>query len=103
MSKGDEWVLAIEPTGRIRSLYDDALREVFAALGRVTVSRAGHVEPVTAGGETIGWQADLSPVGGPVLGPFATRQAALDAEQTWVTQVWVAPARPQNTRERRTS
>jgi len=30
------------------------------------------------------WWADLTPVGGPVLGPLDTRESALDAEETWL-------------------
>ena len=30
------------------------------------------------------WWGDMLPVNGPVLGPFKTRQEALDAETTWL-------------------
>jgi hypothetical protein len=32
------------------------------------------------------WTADMSPVGGPVLGPFATRTEALQKETEWLDQ-----------------
>lgn len=32
------------------------------------------------------WFADLSPVNGPVLGPFATRKTALLAEEQWLVE-----------------
>jgi hypothetical protein len=50
------------------------------SLGRLTITRAGHVEPDARGG----WLADLSPVGGPALGPFSRRSEALAAEQLWL-------------------
>lgn len=83
---GDSWLLAIRPDGAARAIYDDRLAPVFAALGRPVVTRAGRVEPVTEDGFAIGWQADLSPVGGPVLGPFASRRDALEAEREWLTR-----------------
>jgi len=67
-------------------MYDDRLLPVLAKLGRMTVRRASHVEPVTVDGFTVGWQADLAPVSGPVLGPFASRREALEAEQGWLRQ-----------------
>ncbi|MHB8866446.1 MAG: hypothetical protein ACYC6N_29010 [Pirellulaceae bacterium] len=38
------------------------------------------------------WHADLSPVGGPVLGPFRWRADALQAECCWLNEHWLAPA-----------
>jgi hypothetical protein len=72
--------LFIVPGGRVRALYDEAID--LATLGRPRIVRASHVEPDERGR----WQADLSPVGGPLLGPFVTRSAALDAEAAWLTQ-----------------
>ena len=68
--------LVIDPSGKARGIYTDALRDVYEALGSMTVRRASHVEP----GEDGLWYADLSPVNGPVLGPFRLRQEALEAE-----------------------
>lgn len=48
--------------------------------GEPSVARASHVEPCAIGWTGGGWTADLSPVNGPVLGPFYTRQEALNAE-----------------------
>lgn len=79
-----EYRLAVRPDGASRAIYADQLAPVFAALGRPVVRRASHVEPVTEDGFTVGWQADLSPVGGPVLGPFPSRQEALEAEREWL-------------------
>lgn len=85
-----EHLLAVDRQGVCQAIYDDGLAPILAALGRAVILRASHVEPVTEDGWTIGWQADLSPVGGPVLGPFAVRQEALDAERAWLTQAWLA-------------
>lgn len=71
----------VEPDGTIRFIYDDKLAEVARGLnGTIHPCRASHVEPTDDGQ----WEADLSPVGGPVLGPFALRQDALDAEVDWL-------------------
>ena len=78
--------LVIDPAGRIDTIYDEALD--LAAFGRMTVTRAGHVEP----GRDGSWTADLRPVGGPVLGPFGLRSEALKAERAWLQENW--PNRP---------
>jgi hypothetical protein len=69
----------IRPNGAVQFVYDDALRGLLA-LGQATIRRASHVEPTRDGQ----WTADLGPIDGPVLGPFETRAAALDAEQAWL-------------------
>ncbi len=75
--------LVIDPAGGVRCLYDEALS--LAEFGRLTIARGSHVEPTDAGL----WTADLSPVGGPLLGPFATRSAALIAEREWLEAHWL--------------
>jgi hypothetical protein len=72
--------ITFEVDGRIKFIYDDSLAEIAQEVGELTIKRASHVEPVF--GE--GWEADMSPVGGPVLGPFFTRGAALEAEREWL-------------------
>lgn len=72
--------LFIAPGGQVRGLYDEAID--LTTLGRPRIVRASHVEPDDRGR----WQADLAPVGGPLLGPFVTRSAALAAEAAWLTQ-----------------
>jgi len=57
------------------------------SLGRVAIRRASHVEPDDDGH----WLADLSPVDGPVLGPFERRSTALDAERDWLARHWLPP------------
>jgi hypothetical protein len=56
-----------------------------AALGSPVITRASHVEPDPQGR----WWADLSPVGGPTLGPFDSRSEALAAERSWLETNWL--------------
>ena len=76
--------LVVTPTGRVRAVYGEAID--LAALGRPDIARASHVEPDESGR----WLADLSPVGGPVLGPFDLRSEALAAEVAWLTDHWLS-------------
>ena len=69
----------VRPDGTIEFLYEDGLRPLLE-LGRATITRASHVEPTPDGR----WTADLSPRGGPVLGPFTLHQQALEAEREWL-------------------
>jgi hypothetical protein len=78
--------LIILPTGEIRCLYDEAID--LAAIGHPVISRASHVEPDAEGQ----WWADLSPVDGPILGPFPRRTEALGAEHIWLEEQWLANA-----------
>lgn len=64
----------------VRCIYDDALAPLLASLGETTTRRASHVEPDPRGG----WQADMSPVGGPILRGFPLRSEALAAEREWL-------------------
>jgi hypothetical protein len=70
--------IIIGKDGTLRFIYSDALA---ALLGerKATVKRASHVEPTDDGR----WTADMTPLGGSVLGPFTLRQEALDAEVAW--------------------
>lgn len=72
--------ILIEPTGRVRFVWDDALAPLIDAGRVVEVSRVSHVEPTPSGQ----WTADLSPCDGPTLGPFPLRAQALEAEREWV-------------------
>ena len=82
--------LVIEPGGRVRCLYGEAVD--LTSLGVLSIRRASHVEPDDAGS----WWADLAPVGGPRLGPFTLRSLALDAETAWLERHWLKapPAAP---------
>lgn len=74
--------LLIGQGGRVRCVYDETIE--LHALGRPAVSRASHVEPDRHGR----WFADLSPVDGPLLGPFSRRSDALTAESAWLAVNW---------------
>jgi hypothetical protein len=76
-------LLIVEPDGCIRCMYAEVID--LTTLGRVTIARASHVEPDDLGQ----WNADLQPVDGPVLGPFACRSEALAAEVAWLEQHWL--------------
>ena len=74
--------IIIEAGGAVRCIYSEEID--LAAIGSPTITRASHVEPDQHGR----WQADMGPVGGPLLGPFRTRSEALAAEQAWLEQNW---------------
>ena len=76
--------IIINNCGNCRCVYDEA--SPVSALGRIRIRRGSHVEPV-AGGK---WLADMSPVGGPVLGPFNFRSRALAAERRWLAKHWMS-------------
>ena len=79
-------ILRVESAGRVEALYAEAID--LAALGELAIRRAGHVEPDGAGN----WFADLSPVGGPRLGPFRLRSEALRAEEDWLDKLLLGAA-----------
>jgi len=78
--------MTFEVDGRVKFIYDDTLAAVATEIGRVSVARASHVEPACQFFHDVrdGWAADMGPVGGPILGPFATREEALLAERVWL-------------------
>jgi hypothetical protein len=78
--------LLIEPQGHVRCIYAEAID--LSSLGELTVRRGSYVEPDGHGH----WTADLSPVSGPVLGPFVLRSKALSAELAWLEANWLTPA-----------
>ena len=65
--------------GCLRTIYSDDVLELIRQ-GEARISRASHVEPDDSGQ----WTADLSPVGGPILGPYDLRETALQAEVAWL-------------------
>lgn len=75
----------IDPHGNGRCIYGEAID--LRAIGDVLIQRGSHVEPDVSGV----WWADLSPVGGPKLGPFSTRSLALQAEVKWLEAFWLTP------------
>ena len=77
--------LVIDPTGRVTTIYDEAID--LASLGLLIITRASSVEPTP----DARWLADLSPVRGPRLGPFRQRSEALAAEKSWLEAHWLVP------------
>ncbi len=75
--------LLIERGGTVRCVYSEKID--VSSLGTATIRRASHVEPDQSGQ----WLADLSPLAGPVLGPFPLRSQALAAEQAWLEANWL--------------
>ena len=75
--------LVIDRTGDVKCIYSEAIE--LSVLGSPMIRRASHVEPDEAGR----WVCDLSPVGGPRLGPFVLRSQALAAEQEWLSTNWL--------------
>ncbi len=78
--------MIVQPGGSVRCLYGEEL--ALDTLGRLSIARGSHVEPTPDGQ----WTADLSPVNGPVLGPFRSRSEALSAERRWLEEHWLIPA-----------
>jgi len=70
--------LVIDRQGTVRCLYAELID--LTSLGKLSIRRASHVEPDEVGW----WWADLSPLGGPFLGPYSLRSQALDAERDWL-------------------
>ena len=75
--------IIIEADGNARLIYDESID--LHTIGHVEIRRGSHVEP-TVGGQ---WTADLSPVDGPVLGPFWSRSEAIAAEVEWLRRHWL--------------
>ena len=78
--------LLIESTGTVRCVFGEEID--LGQLGRLSIRRGSHVEPTPDGQ----WTANLAPVNGPLLGPFPTRTAALDAEVRWLQEHWLLPS-----------
>jgi hypothetical protein len=101
-------VIAFDKDGNPQFVVDPVF-DGLAELGTVSKRRASHVTPVNpvlrvifrlvrwlvkdesqvAGWtRTWGclWQADLAPSGGPVLGPYSDRKAAIRAEVDWLNE-----------------
>lgn len=70
--------IRVNPDGSLIAIYTEAIN--LSDIGQViAIRRASHVEPVGTQ-----WQADMSPSGGPLLGPFNRRSEALAAEVAWL-------------------
>jgi hypothetical protein len=75
--------IIVAPNGMLRFIYDDDLASMLQDIGTLSIKRASHVEPDPEHG---GWTADMSPVGGGVLGPYLTRSIALEEEKAWLNK-----------------
>ena len=75
--------ILITTQGNLHCLYSDDLE--LGLVGKLQITRGSHVEPTPDGC----WTADMSPVHGPVLGPFRTRVEALAAEVQWLEVNWL--------------
>jgi hypothetical protein len=76
--------LVVNADGSVKTIYSEAI-DLFA-LGQPDIRRGSHVEPNDEGT----WEVDLSPVGGPTLGPFLVRSQAIQAEVAWLEQHWLS-------------
>ena len=75
--------LVIQTDGNVRMIYDETIDP--HSIGTPNISRGSHVEPIDEGL----WIADLSPMNGPVLGPFDLRSKALEVELDWLRHHWL--------------
>lgn len=78
--------LLIDSSGQVRCVYGEEVD--LHQLGKVLISRGSHVEPTPDGQ----WTVNLSPVQGPVLGPFPTRSEARAVEVAWLNEHWLTPS-----------
>ena len=81
-------LLNVSNGGVIRMIYSDGLACLLGE-GVGSINRASHVEPGIGG-----WFADMSPVNGPNLGPFALRADALAAEINWLELNYISGTDP---------
>ena len=72
--------IVVDAGGAVKAIYSEELP--LGVLGSLSIRRASHLEPDAQGR----WWADLSPVGGPKLGPFDLRSQALAEETTWLSE-----------------
>lgn len=77
--------IIITTTGQGRCVYDETID--LTMLGKLTIRRGSHVEPTP----DTQWTADMSPVNGPILGPFTRWSEAITAERGWLAENWLQP------------
>ncbi len=78
--------ITVTKEGRLLFVWDDTLQPLLS-LGRASIRRVSHVEPMSTNvpvDMVNRWSADLSPIGGPWLGPFDLREQALEAERDFL-------------------
>lgn len=66
--------------GTATTIYNEHIE--LENLGKVHIKRASYVEPTVDGQ----WTADMTPVKGPILGPFEKRSIALKEEVKWLNE-----------------
>ena len=71
-------IINFNEDGNMETIYNDDMN--LEEFGKLNIKRASHVEPTDDGQ----WTADMSPVGGPILGPFSKRSIALEEEVKWL-------------------
>lgn len=93
--------IVIPPSGPPRAVYSPEAAELLRGLGKTTITRVSHVEPYSGLSSVAkawlsdnpttadkpndyDWFADLTPVNGPVLGPYTDNKWALAAELAWL-------------------
>lgn len=74
-------VRVVVSNGCIRMVHQDNIVKEIQGKGRVVTKRASHVEWDNDG---QCWYADMSPVDGPMLTGYETRDDALAAERAWL-------------------
>ncbi len=79
----------IAPDGTVRFIYDDTLRPILEG-GVSTIQRASFLIQQTDGQ----WLANLEPVNGPILGPFPSRELAIEGERDWINTNWLRAPYP---------
>lgn len=75
MSQPTEYLISADDEGNLVFIFNDELAFLLD-LGPATTQRVSEVEPT----EANLWTADMGRIQGPVLGPFALRGQALEAE-----------------------
>jgi hypothetical protein len=96
-----EHEIFIRPDGSIQFIYSDQVMEALRDLGPAITARASRVEP-TADGKHWTAEINTTELEDIVLGPFETRQEALDEEVRFVLktlaneQPWPSFAAPQD-------
>lgn len=76
----NEIILNFNKKGQMKSLYNEEFN--LKEFGKTSIKRASHVEPTKEGK----WTANLTPVNGPILGPFNKRSEALKTEVDWINK-----------------
>lgn len=80
--------LKLDADGNLVSIYSEEAAKILKNIGsKLNITRASFVEP----DENGYWWADLSPVGGPKLGPYPPecREDALKDEVEWLKKRWL--------------